>query len=244
MISVVLAVALIFPGINGVEVYNDAPNIEPSGAVWTDDSLLFVDDGGEVFELRDDVVTDHVVLRGSACPDNCDLEGITTRGDEIWVVTEWSSTLLRITFADGVLESHSAEHCVGYDSTYGAEALTYVPDTDEFWIGKQADGRVYVVRLVDGVVECVRNFSVYPHYDLSGMAYGIDPNGAPWVWAIWDAYNKGAILRLDGTVVAEWALPDDSQAQEGIAYNGHIFLAEDNRGVRRYNPWLLMWRRP
>jgi hypothetical protein len=240
-----------WPGaLPGVEIGSGLPvGYEPSGALWHTrlNKFFTVWDNGVVSMMDYDGGN---IISWSV---SGDLEGICVsdpNSDFIYVGVEGPD--------DGIKEFNVAAGQVtrffnlapwmqSSDPNLGLEALTYVPDTSSsedgyFFAGLQETGTIYVFELpvVSSSTDTTVTFIDSIHMGLpfiSGLDYNIE---CGLLYAMWRFFPRLRAMLLDGTVIAEWDLPGDSQ--EGVALweglsPGHaqIFIAEDNGEVWRYD---------
>lgn len=240
-----------WPGtLPGVEIGSGLPvGYEPSGAVWHNqlNKLFTVWDNGMVSMM------DYDGMNITTWSVSGDLEGICVadpNSDFIYVGVEGPD--------DGIKEFNVVTGQVtrffdltpwmqSVDPNLGLEALTFVPDTASaelgyFYAGLQQTGTIYIFELpiVSSSTDTTVTFIDSIHTGLpliSGLDYNID---CGLLYAIWLFLPRLRVMSLDGTIIAVWNLPGDTQ--EGVALweglspgQAQIFVAEDNGEVWRYD---------
>ncbi len=240
-----------WPGtLPGVEIGSGLPaGYEPSGAVWHTHlyKLFTVWDNGIVSMM------DHDGTNITNWSVSGDLEGICVadaNSDFVYVGVEGPE--------DGVKEFNIVNGQVtrffnltpwmhSLDPNLGLEALTFVPDTASseggyFYAGLQETGTIYIFELpiVSSSTDTMVTFidSIHTGIPLiSGLDFNIEYG---LLYAMWRILPRLRVLLLDGTILAVWNLPGDSQ--EGVALwsglspgQAQIFIAEDNGEVWRYD---------
>ena len=235
-----------WPGDSGVEIGNEGgvgglpSGYEPSGAVWHTgfEMLLIVGDGGQVSAMEADGTNQTTWSPGG------DLEGITVAdpdSDLVYLGRESPDAVLEFDLMTGLLTGNSWDltpFLVG-PSNQGLEALTYVDGL--FYAGLQADGNIYVFRLLPlGVVEHVDTLGAPAgRTDISGLHYHAETRT---LFAIYDSSNVIVEMQADGTFVREYDLIGNDQ--EGItlvpdcdANEARVFVSEDAQEVWRYEAY-------
>lgn len=233
----------LWPGDSGVEI-GDVGGVgglpsgyEPSGAVWHTglEVLLVVGDGGQVSEMDADGSNVTTWSPGG------DLEGITVAdpdSDLVYLGRERPDAVLEFDLTTGTLTGNAWDLTpwLTGPENQGLEALTYVDGL--FYAGLQADGNIYVFRLLHlGVVEHVETIaSPGSRTDISGLHYDADTEI---LYAVYDSFDVIVEMQADGTFVREYDLLGDDQ--EGIALvpdclmdEATVFIAEDSQEVWRY----------
>jgi len=232
-----------WPADSGVEIGNVGgagglpSGYEPSGAVWHTGLgvLLVVGDAGQVSQMDADGTNVTTWSPGG------DLEGIAVAdpdSDLIYLGRERPDAVLEFDLATGMLTGNSWDLTAWLTGpeNQGLEALTYVDGL--FYAGLQADGNIYVFRLLPlGVVEHVETIaSPSSRTDISGLHYDADTQI---LYAIYDSFNVIVEMQADGTFLREYDLAGDDQ--EGITLipecdmgKAMIFIAQDSQEVWRY----------
>ena len=232
----------------GTDIGDSLPaDYEPSGAVWHTglSRLLTVSDTGIVSSMNAD---------GSGISNwsvGGDLEGITVADPNspfVYVGVENPDSILELNLNTGVVtRTFDLTPWLTGPANQGLEALTFLPDSNDsegglFYAGLQDDGKIYSFRLPiltsstsTAVTPLTTITPVAGRNDISGLDYDIDNDV---LYAIFDNSNLMRAIRPDGTVLAEWDLPQDDQ--EGVALAGdNLYIAEDSNAivVWRYAPF-------
>ena len=240
-----------WPGtLPGIEIGSGLPaGYEPSGAVWHTqlDKLFTIWDNGMVSMMDYDGtnITSWSVYG--------DLEGICLpdpSSDFIYVglerpddgIDEFNITTGQITrFFDLTPWMQSV------DPNLGLEALTFIPDTASseggyFYAGLQETGTIYIFELpiISSSTDSTVIFIDSMHTGLVGISGLHYDQEHGLLYAMWSYGHQLRVMLLDGTILAAWDLPGDSQ--EGVALweglapgEGQIFVAEDAGEVWRYD---------
>lgn len=233
----------LWPADSGVEIGNVGgagglpSGYEPSGAVWHTGLgvLLVVGDGGQVSQMDADGTNVTTWSPGG------DLEGITIDdpdSDLVYLGRERPDAVLEFDLATGTLTGNfwDLTPWLTGPENQGLEALTYVDGL--FYAGLQADGNIYVFRLLPlGAVEHINTIaSPSSRTDISGLHYDVD---AQTLYAIYDSFDVIVEMEADGTFLREYDLTGNDQ--EGVALvpdcefgDATVFIAEDTQEVWRY----------
>ena len=232
-----------WPGDSGVEIGNVGgagglpSGYEPSGAVWHTglDVLLVVGDAGQVSETDADGANVTTWSPGG------DLEGITVADPDsnlVYLGRENPDAVLEFDLMTGTLTGNAWDLTpwLTGPGNQGLEALTYVDGL--FYAGLQADGNIYVFRLLPlGSVEHIDTLAApAARTDISGLHYDADSRV---LYAIYDSFDVIVEMQADGTFLREYDLTGNDQ--EGIALvpncetgDARVFIAEDSQAVWRY----------
>ncbi len=232
-----------WPGDSGVEIGNVGgagglpAGYEPSGAVWHTGLgvLLVVGDTGQVSEMNADGTNVTTWSPGG------DLEGITVADpdtDLVYLGRESPDAVLEFDLVTGTLTGNSWDLTpwLTGPANQGLEALTYVDGL--FYAGLQADGNIYVFRLLPlGSVEHVDTIPApASRTDISGLHYDA---ASQVLYAIYDSFDVIVEMQADGTFLREYDLAGNDQ--EGVALvpdcemgDATVFIAEDSQEVWRY----------
>ena len=229
---------------------------ELSGIVFSAErgTLFVVDDEGRLCELQ----TDGTLIRHKRIR-KADLEGITSNPATglLYAIKEGSATILEL-HPDSleVLRRFPAETAngsplpTGKDGNRGAEAITFVPDTNHpsggtfyiatqgfrTWLGKipaavyEIDVPLHHTDSTGGIAKITKRFE--PGItDLSGLHYD---SGSGQLLLISDKHNVLMMTTTDGTITARHDLPGKNQEGITLDTDGHLYIAEDPGNVIKY----------
>jgi hypothetical protein len=235
-----------WPGDTGVEIGNEGgagglpSGYEPSGAVWHTrfEMLLVVGDGGEVSAMEANGTNQTTWSPGG------DLEGIAVAdpdSDLVYLGRENPDAILEFDLMTGLLTGNAWDLTpfLAGPSNQGLEALTYVDGL--FYAGLQADGNIYVFRLLPfGVVEHIDTLAAPgARTDISGLHFDAETQT---LYAIYDSFDVIVEMEADGTFVREYDLIGNDQ--EGItlvpdctANDARVFVSEDSQEVWGYEDY-------
>jgi len=220
------------------------PGYEPSGIVWHTrlQRLFLIHDNGLVSSMSaDGLDVRNWFVTG-------DLEGICVADpatDRIYVADEFPPKILEFNVVTGqVTRSFDLSPWIqGCPVNTCIEGLTFVPSATDpeggvFYAGHQNDGRIYMFRL--SILSSATSTTVTPLETLTPYVGVTDisdlhfdrKNGVLYVLYNW--MNLIRAVRLDMTVIADWAAP--GVWQEGIATIPpcQVVIADDTGPVIRY----------
>ncbi|MFH0818574.1 MAG: SdiA-regulated domain-containing protein [Patescibacteria group bacterium] len=215
---------------------------EPSGVLWhKDTSTLFtVWDNGYLTQLDKNGNVLHATTYVGG-----DLEGITvvdSSTNYIYLLQECPARIIEYNISTWATtgKTWTLSNLPVSCGSEGAEALTYNSDTNQFYVGSQYNGQIYVYNINLSSSATVSYASVIntPYSrDLAGLHYEAETG---LIYAVFDTDNTLVEMYSDGTIVNEYELPGN--AQEGIALQSacpdndtSIYIAEDSGALKKYN---------
>ena len=220
------------------------PGYEPSGIVWHSrlQRLFLIHDNGLVSSMTaDGLDVQNWFVSG-------DLEGICVADpatNAVYVVDEYPPKIIEFNFVSGQVTRvfDLGTWIQGCPTNTCLEAVTFVPSTADpeggvFYVGHQNDGKIYQFRLsirsssTATTVTPVGIETPWPGAgDISDLHYDRE-NGVLYVLYNW--MNVIRAVRLDMSVIADWAVP--GVWQEGITTIPpcEVVIADDTGPVTRY----------
>lgn len=230
------------PGVN-IGTHLDA-GFEPSGIVWHSrlQSFFVVWDNGGVAQIdANGTVLSPTVWVGG------DLEGITIIDEQtnfIYLLVEYPQQMKEYDISTRQLTGRSWNlNGMPGDAANGAEALSYNSSRNEFYVGAQLDGQMYVYNIdmnTPGNVNFSRIIRTGVNRDIAGITYSRETGHT---YAVFDASNILQEYDDQDVLVQQYDAPGVDQ--EGIALmpaacptqTATIVIAQDSGGVLKFNSY-------
>lgn len=229
------------PGVN-IGMNLDA-GFEPSGVVWHNrmQSIFVVWDNGKVAQIdaEGNILHPSVQVGG-------DLEGITLVDDQsnfLYLLVEFPQQMKEYDISTGRLTGRvwNLQGMPG-NAQSGAEALTYNRVHNEFYVGAQLDGQVYVYSIdlnSPGDVNFSRIIRTGINTDIAGLSYSEETRHT---YAVFDALNIIQEYDENDVLVSQFDAPGADQ--EGIALMpgcpgvvAPLLIAQDSGGILKFNSY-------
>lgn len=257
LLSFLIGFALFFDTAKAVSFAPNDPGVnigthldqgyEPSGVVWHNrtQSLFLIWDNGYVTQMDSSGTILHPSVRVGG-----DLEDITVVDDQtnfLYLLEEYPQKIVEFDISSWTKTGRSwTLQGMPGNSVDGAEALTYNPLTNEFYVGAQADGQIYVYSVDlqnSGSVNFSRMIPTGVARDIAGLQYSFD---AQKIYAVFDASNQLKVYDArNDTLVAQYDVPGFDQ--EGVTVlpgcpgvSAPIIIAEDSGRVMKYESYPLV----
>jgi len=220
------------------------PGYEPSGIVWHPrlQRLFLIHDNGLVSSMT----ADGLDVQNWFVPG--DLEGICVADsatDMVYVVNEFPPKIIEFNFVSGQVTRlfDMSPWIQGCPTNTCLEAVTFVPSASDpeggvFYLGHQNDGRIYQFRLSirsSATVTSVTPVGIVSPYpgmgDISDLHFDRENDV---LYVLYNWANLIRAVRLDMTVITDWAVP--GVWQEGITTIPpcQVVIADDTGPVIRY----------
>lgn len=229
------------PGVN-IGMNLDA-GFEPSGVVWHNrlQSLFVIWDNGGVAQIDAAGNLLHPTVQVGG-----DLEGITLVDDQsnfLYLLVEFPQQMKEYDISTGRLTGRTWNlQGMPGNAQSGAEALTYNSARNEFYVGAQLDGQIYVYTIdlnTPGDVNFSRIIRTGINTDIAGLSYSRETEKT---YAVFDAANIIQEYTNDDVMVQQYDAPGVNQ--EGIALMpgcpgvvAPLLIAQDSGGVLKFNSY-------